>query len=36
MVKKEKAGKFNKGEIVIYKSSKNEVELRVHFENEMV
>lgn len=27
---------FKKGEIVIYKSFKNEVELNVHFENESV
>ena len=33
---KKKIEKFNKGEIVIYKPSKNEVDLRVRFENETV
>ena len=36
MPKKKKAEKFNRGEIVIYKSSKNEVDLRVRFEDETV
>jgi len=35
MVKKQQE-KFNKGEITIYKPSKNEVELKVHFKEEMV
>ena len=32
----EKKEKFNKGEIIIYKSSKNEVDLKVRFENETI
>jgi len=32
----EKIEKFNKGEVIIYKSSKNEVELKVRFEDETV
>lgn len=35
-MKKKKEEKFNKGEIIIYKPSKNEVELKVHFKEEMV
>ncbi len=35
-MKKKKEEKFNKGKIVIYKPSKNEVELRVHFKEEMI
>jgi len=35
-MEKKKEEKFNKGEIIIYKPSKNEVELRVHFKEEMV
>ena len=35
-MKKKKEEKFNKGEILIYKPSKNEVELRVRFKEEMV
>lgn len=34
--KNKKLEKFNKGEIVIYKPSKNEVDLKVRFENETV
>ena len=33
---KKKEEKFNRGEIVIYKPSKNKVELKVHFEEETV
>jgi len=33
---KKKVEKFNKGEVIIYKPSKNEVDLRVRFENETV
>ncbi|MFC1612771.1 virulence RhuM family protein, partial [Patescibacteria group bacterium] len=33
---KKKKEQFNKGEIVIYKTSKNEVELKVRFENENI
>ena len=36
MAKKEKIEKFNKGEVIIYKSSKNEIELKVRFEDETV
>ena len=36
MPEKKKQEKFNRGEIIIYKSSKNEVELRVRFEDETV
>jgi len=36
MTKNEKIEKFNKGEVIIYKSSKNEVELKVRFEDETV
>ena len=36
MPKKKKAEKFNKGEVIIYKPSKNEVELKVHFEDETI
>jgi len=36
MRKKEKTEKFNRGEIVIYKLSKNEVELKVRLEGETV
>ncbi len=36
MAKKKKVEKFNKGEIIIYKPSKGEVELKVRFENETV
>ena len=36
MKKQSKKNEFNKGEIVIYKTAKNEVELKVQFENEMV
>lgn len=35
-MKKEIKEKLNKGEIIIYKTSKNEVELTVHLENETV
>ena len=31
-----KKDNFQKGEIIIYKTSKNDVELKVHFENETV
>jgi len=36
MAKKEKIEKFNKGEVIIYKSSKNEIELKVRFKDETV
>jgi len=31
-----KKDNFKKGEIIIYKTSKNEVDLKVRFENEMI
>ena len=36
MIKRKKVEKFNRGEIIIYKPSKNEVELMVRFEDEMI
>ncbi len=36
MNRKQKQSQFNKGEIIIYRPSKNEVELKVRFEDEMV
>ncbi len=36
MPKKKKVEKFNKGEIIIYQASKNEVGLKVHLEKETV
>jgi prophage maintenance system killer protein/prophage antirepressor-like protein len=36
MPKNQKVEKFNKGEIIIYKPSKNEVDLKVRFEDETV
>jgi len=36
MTNKKKIEEFNRGEVIIYKSSKNEVELKVRFEDETI